>query len=117
MSFLVLYGFSPLHLQSALVGQPGCQEVPAQRRQRSNERVVGDSSPTVIWITVGSESAVILPECWRTPKEGGDEIVSPIVQNHERLTVAIELHLFVGDVIVASQNDKLMPVRSACEFL
>jgi hypothetical protein len=40
-----------------------------------------------------------------------------IVQNHERLTVAIELHLFVGDVIVASQDDKLMPVRSACEFL
>ncbi len=33
-------GFSRLHLQSALVGQPGCQEVPAQRRQRSNERVV-----------------------------------------------------------------------------
>jgi len=39
MSFLVLYGFLRLHLQSALVGQPGCQEVPAQRRQRSNERV------------------------------------------------------------------------------
>jgi hypothetical protein len=79
--------------------------------------------------------AVILPEGWRMPKEGGDEIVSPlllklyrveqaelvllpvIVQNHERLTVAIELHLFVGDAIVASQDDKLMPVWSACEFL
>jgi len=31
MSFLVLYGFLQLHLQSALVGQRGCQEVPAQR--------------------------------------------------------------------------------------
>ena len=41
MSFLVLYGFLQLHLQSALVGQLGCQEAPAQRRQRSNEQVVG----------------------------------------------------------------------------
>ena len=40
MSFLVLYGFLRLHLQAALVGRPGCQEVPAQRHQRSIERVV-----------------------------------------------------------------------------
>lgn len=39
MSFLVSYGFFRLHLQSALVGQPGCQGVPAQHRQRSNERL------------------------------------------------------------------------------
>lgn len=49
MSFLVLYGFLRLHLQSALVGQPGCQEVPAQRRQRSNERVLAYSDMTWFW--------------------------------------------------------------------
>ena len=46
MSFLALYGFLRLPLQSALAGQPGCQEVPPQRRQRSNERVVDNPDIT-----------------------------------------------------------------------
>lgn len=40
-----------------------------------------------------------------------------IVQNHEQLTVAIELHLIVSDAVVASQDDEVIPVRAACQLL
>jgi hypothetical protein len=40
-------------------------------------------------------------------------LLSLIVQYHEPLTVAIELHLLVGDPVVASQDDEVMPVRAA----
>lgn len=84
----------------------------------------------------GDESAVILlPSVGARRRKKTTRIESPrllklycveqaelvflplIIQKHKPRAVAIELHLFVGDVIVAGQEDELMPVRAACELL